>query len=459
MFTVVGVALTILCAEAAYADVFAARGAVPPRETRVDALVLEAGGVYTLIEQVTLRSTASQFVWLRPFRARPINDPNQDPPSPQILRDLATAAVRVPEYAEQIRSHPFGPSVLTFLSRAMSPANATPKALPPPTARPLEVDTMQVFDGLAVTSTITGATTLPRGLEAFLVGYGATLSEDDRRQLGRFLNRGWSILAAAVYDGQPSDANLARIGPLTFRFTGPASYPLLPRGRRIGVDFLFYTLASSARIPQEFPARSQHGALELSATPAGESVVTFSDSAYISPTLTFQLTQNYGLTLPEPAILTQTYLRPGDAKLDAISFAPPESAVGSPAPIAATRPGSPRDLLLCVLLGLAPLFLTPESWLVFWLQSQARDAAREGRPAFGVKLWAVWALGVGAYWFFTLEDFARVAALAPLLVGTMQLALPFSERTPSRVRARVQKRKEDALKEPPGDDNQAAVAN
>lgn len=412
-------------------------------ERRTEALVIEEGQRgFTVIQRLTLESQAARFVWLQPiFGALEAVDE-----APDVFDVLAQALVRAPEFSEELRRRPFGPSILNYLTRRFRPDPGRAEPLVAPAARPLEIDALAYFTGSAKTSTITRRVSLPRALEDFLRIHNVSISQDERRFLGTYLNSGWSILGAAMYDRAPSPEGVARLGPVGLRFSGgDRSLPLVRRRAPEALELVVYALADGPRVPAELPSRPPSRPFRPKEAPAGEMLVPHADRLDQSPELSLALAEPFGNELLQDAYLTQLYFRPGSARLGRLTLHSPEKvAVQTQLPTSSQR-GTPGDFFTCLLLGLTPLFLTPEAWLVMWVQARSRDQARTGGSRLGVKLWAVWALFVAAYWFLSLHGLARAAAIGPLLLGTFQLVLPFAERDPLPVRAQFRRPKKEKV--------------
>lgn len=451
---VLGLVLPLCLPAAALADLFVSPEGRSARAFRVDAVLVDTGdGGDTWIEQISLHNQAPQIVWLRPVPRAP-----KVRAASGVFDILARGAVRRPELSDRVRAHPFGPSVLTLATQRLRDPVLSVGPYPPPEARPLTLDAVRVFQGTAATSSITGEVSLPPELRAFLRGRDIRLANADRAWLARYLNVGWSVLAAALFDDAPFSSAPARIGPLRFEHEVPdARYPLLRRTSSAGLDFVFYALGEEPLIPKEVPTRAApRGPDRRGPGGTGAAAITHASALVGQPEVALALADALELPITPELVLTQAFFRPASARLDLLSFVPPAQAETPPSLPSPTRRGSWPDLLSCFVLGFAPLVLTPEAWLVRWLQGRARDSARRGGLRLGVKLGAVWALLVAGYWFFTLEDLARWAALGPLVLGTVQLAVPFSEKEAPPVRATFRRKKEPRSSEAPDTTGPAA---
>ena len=421
---------------AARADTLVVRPGQTATVHRSDVLLVRTGASFTMIERLTLESDAPQFVWIRPFRIAPIAArPSEDP-----FPILGSAAVTEPTWSERVRARLFGPSIVE-LARARWGQGGWAEAEPlrPPEAPKLTVLAMDRFAGEVRTATELGPAALPDRLEAFLRRFDVRLDEAQQAQLSRHLAAGWTLVAAAVRAPTAPPGPRA-LGPLRFVFEGTEdlTYPLLRRSQSDGMGFAFHVLAPKPRVPDQVTLHPDpRAALETS--PPG--VASVRRSAPLDEATRFSLTEILGRPVAPSAQLTQMVFRPGVAALDELFFVAPEEAADAARLPTPEPSGGAGDVFQCLLLGLVPLFLAPESWLLLWLQGLARERARRGERSPGVKLWSIWPLATAAFWFLALEGPARMAALAPLVVGIALLALPWTDREPDPVRARFEEKK------------------
>ena len=445
----------------ALADYFAARGENTPTVNRVDALLSSDGrDGFKLVEKLRITQIESrQFVWLKAFPSRPEVLPGSDP-----FAKTIEAAVHIPSHAEQLRAHPFGPSLLSVLTRSWGWKVRTRSAKAPLQVPSLQILEAGVFDGPAKMSVETGQMEFPARLESFLHQRGMRLSKVRRRLLASYLNRGWSIVAMVVLT--PEGAKEASLGPIELRFS--SGQPKFPLGRgqlNEDIHWSFSLLAPKTYVPLELGSIFSPWGGQPPDGVVSEVVYTAPLSA--TPELAFSLVQDFQVAKSENLWLTQIHLKKGSFDLDLLSFGEPQQAVS----IRQLRPnfkvptaGRGWDLTWCLFLGFLPLVLTPESWVIFWAQEKARHfwrsrlmgghrfEARSSRTneggagvisrygAFVVHAWALWALLVGAYWLYSLDSLAKVAALGPLVIGAIQLSFPFSGYETPRVRANLGKR-------------------
>jgi hypothetical protein len=146
-----------------------------------------------------------------------------------------------------------------------------------------------------------------------------------------------------------------------------------------------------------------------------------------------------GRNPPEGAELLRADFRYKTAPLHDMQLGPATNAAQVPP---SGGRGSGLDIFLCMLLGLAPLLYTPESWFLLWLGARSRAAARPGTPpGLGALLWPLFAIGVAAFWAITLEGAGRSAAILPAIIGVARLLGSPVERAERRVRVDFARKK------------------
>lgn len=397
-------------------------------------LVQPSEGSSVLVERIALRSTAGRLLWMRAFRS----EPTRVSPVALDFQLVSEADENPTPFADAVRSRPFGPSLLTPTLKAVFPEEPPPAPRRLLEGRALEVDESLYVSGRATTSTVTGAVTLPEALESLLGRWDLELDMPGRRRVGQLLNTGWGLFAAVLYDGTPNQPGWAVLGPIGFELSDEELvYPLEGSTAEDLGEWHGALVTPSPSAPLELPLVS----LEESETTSGV-VLSSATRLGTHQELALHLRDELSLSLGGDLTLTQLELKLGSARLDALHFRASEAAAAQTG--AGPKRGGFLDLFSCLLLGLAPLILAPESWLLLWIQSRSRASARTGGSRFGVKLWAVWCLGVAIFWLLAVDELARIAALGPLLLGTIQLALPYTRVDPRPIRARFRRPKPSA---------------
>ncbi len=404
------------------------------------ALIAQSGRIETLVFEMRVESSARRFVWLRPFDREP--RALEVAESPFELLDRETV-VHAP-YNEVIRDDLFGPSVVTILIDRLFRGPPPPPPAPPTEVRDLVVEAPVYLSGQVTSSTITYELLLPDEIVAYMSGNGVALDQEQIRALAVTLNSGGVLMASVVEDAAPDPERPARIGPVGFAFNpNHTTYPLIQRsGRNVDPQrFEFFLVASTPRVSSAHETVWDVRPWERVDNPKNQFVVHYNAPVDTSSPIGAELLERQGLNLSKGAgLMRMSFENPSDL-VAPIMFVEADRPIEIPS---GTRRGSGFDLFLCILLGLAPLLYTPESWFLLWIASRARARARTEGRAFGVRLWSFYAIVVGVYWLVVLPDAARVAGVVPLLIGIVQLALPYTARDPAPVRAQFKTKKKKA---------------
>ncbi len=419
--------------------------ATPPAKQAVadghQVLINHHLGEQTQVETIRLKNTASQLVYLRAFPSEPqVTQADAD-----FFEVVANQSQARAPFSEQLRDRPFGPSLLTVLHRQYFLHEEEPEE-EPPAARTLQLNDWNSFQGATKTSTVDGQTYLPQGLENWLYRQGTQLSARQRRELARYLDKGWWILALNIYDKAPSEQMPAQIGPLRFSFKSrQAVYPLPYPSLMGGVPHEMYVVAGNPLVSQRLDTVLAAEPWRKTKYKMGVFKVTLSEQLSQRESLAFYLKETQSIAIPATAHLNKFLFQPGKENLAEVAFVPVNKR---PTTLKADLPrGSTADIIYCLLLGLTPLICTPESWLLMWLTGQARSRSRSrSKPTTSLttKLWTIFPIIVATYWFLTLEGLARTAAILPIVVGMIQLSFPYSLRDPAPVRAKIHKKKDDS---------------
>lgn len=416
---------------------------VAPEGSRVEtksvrALIRFDGANETFIEEEEVINTALQFAWIRSV---PGKNAIAEKAKPEIMSTLAALTEVLPPHNDSIRDKLFGPSVVTLLTRKLSPPQQ-------PAPHPLDLDktdrvltisdTLELREPVA-TSTITHRPIMPDAVINLLARINVKMEQHLESQLAAALDRGDMVLISIVSDTRPNAETPAKLGPFQYQFTTSRPvHPMQFTRAQSSTPVRVYTLSSVPLAPAAYESVWIEEPWYRFEEEARAYYVTYNTPVLQDSTLEFELDEKLGLGLPPTARLMRgnATLNPGDrSEMVFLEATEPMVLPGNSAR------GSARDLFVCVLLSVTPLLYTPESWFFLWLGARAKARARREGRAFGVRLWALYAVAVGAFWFFTLEQNARIACLVPLLIGITQLALPYLERDPAPVRVVFKKKK------------------
>ncbi|MBX2813865.1 MAG: hypothetical protein KTR25_18760 [Myxococcales bacterium] len=449
--------LTYMSVEgSAWANVLVSPPSSQPELRRVDAVVLrspESG--FQLLQRLTLTNTEhSQIVWLSVLPSLP-----DVKIGPSVFAELARTVDHPQSYSEQLRRNPFGPSVLTIVSRQINPELSS-RPLIAATERQLQIHDLRFFPPTEPVIQKHN-TQLPEELNLYLGQHSIELSPDVTQQIISNVRNGGVVLVAVLHDPEPGPQP-AQVGPLHLSFgSGHPTIPLLLPASH-SLELVVSALGSTPLAPLELPANtSDIDGKNPVAQSDSRSNVLFLGRLGLFPSLQAHLFEAFGDHIRSETILTHMSITTTDLKLPALHLV---SADENPqAPLGRAQmpnpPGNPTDLLLCILLGLTPLGFTPEIWLLWFIGKQVRGTHRGagwGEVRLARQLASVWCLVVAAYWLYTLVDIARVASLGPLLIGTVLIAVPGGRHEPMPVR--IPFKKEQAADESPTKDHNPARA-
>jgi hypothetical protein len=387
----------------------------------------------TLIEEVHLKGRNTRFAWLSAFPSEPIE---VRAVAPEALAELERLTHVPPPRHKQAEERVFGPSILSWLLGP--PASSSTVAAAGERLRiNLTTRTRHYFSGPTTTSTVNGQRFLPERLAGWLEVSGFTLSRLQREALMSYCDAGWTIAATLVETSAPDVV----LGPTLYRFAGEA--PVVPLKLSAGdapaeKTFTFYLHGDEPLIldgrevrytdaPWAPPAEADRGSFrvsyhqEIAAEGAGPALTTLLGRAVAGGHLV-----RAELLIPEPIFTDLGFEAVPDAKI-------------LPGP---GRRGGALDLFWCLLIGLMPLFYTPEAWLFLWLGYNARVDRRPNQPLpMRGHLWAYYALVVACFWVATQEGAGRIAALGPLVIAVVRLWPQRElERRPVRIDFRRKKR-------------------
>lgn len=416
----------------------------------VDAIVWMDGAREGLIEAMVVEPGPRRLAILRAFPTAPSEIVPLDL---AVVSELRAATHVGPPFHVRVRERLFGPSIMTPLFASMLREPAAPPVEPLPVERATAPrDAFVMFAGRTITSTITGRRSLPSDLEQWLLEAEVSPTAVQRELTSRALDLGWTVVAVVV---DRADADRAStVGPWLYRFETTA--PLIPPA--VGTTTALPELRTY--VVDDRPMVPMGRATTWNTTPWSPRGVDAAPANTVEP---FEVT--YWGPRDESATFRLRALLPTDAPSRVLRgqvLAPSSvleetilAATTDAAPIPSrTGRGSVLDVLVCLLLGIAPLLYAPESWLLLWAAARARAQRTRGEPVgFAAALWPLYALVVALFWLVTLGGDARVAALGPLLIGLLRLfgGGPERERGPVRVdfkRKLKPAEKKDAAKAP-----------
>jgi hypothetical protein len=421
--------IALLSSDAHALGVLTASGESAELRSR-DSIVWLHGGQQSLIETWVVEPGAASFVVLRAFPSAPTEIV---PLEPDLVGELRAATHVGPPFHLRVRERLFGPSVMTpLLTPLLGEATVPASDLLPAERASSGREQFVMFTGRPVTSTVTLVRTLPEPLERWLTVSGVVLTHAQRELTARALERDWTVVGTAV--ARADSTRPVTVGPWLYRFA--SSEVVVPAAVGSGAqlpEHQVFALDKQPLTPSAQPTRWIEKPWAPRETPDANQPAPF-DVTYWGPidrAATFRLQALLTSTAAPSRVLRGTLVERAASDI-AASLVPTVNAVAIPS---SGGRGSGLDLLLCVLLGLAPLLYAPESWLLLWAAAVARDQRARGEPVgFAGALWPLYALVVAMFWLVTLAGSARFAALGPMLVGVYRL---FAAQESGRARGRV----------------------
>jgi hypothetical protein len=404
-----------LGARAARADGLILGGGDSGRVTAVEAVIHQSEDRVVLVETVHAELTARRIAWLRAFPS----DPELAPVDPLDLEALEQVTAVRPPHRQELEDDIFGPSVVSLIRHRLRRRISTGDDVETLTV-PVSGDGLVRFTGPVLSSTTGVPNRLPVALESWLGERDFQLSPAEHRVLVRYLESGWTLVGRVLELPPFAGARRLRIGPTRygFRAEGPL-HPILGFAAPSDptVRFSYLTITPTPVRPPVFETVWD----EEGWAPGGEEPDRYrailnrplddATAVALDPVLGFR-------PEGEAAVVAGT-LRIGGPLFGDLSFAPAQDP--RPLPPSDGR-GSPFDLALILLLGVAPLIYTPESWFLLWYGARAREQRAPGVSlSFGMALWPLYALAIALYWLITLDGLGRAAALLPAVIGAFRM--------------------------------------
>lgn len=425
----------LLSRDALAGGAFVARGERAQVRSRTLVLAPASAGQTVCVEEIELEASASRIVYLQAFPSRP-EVSAADGEQLAALRD----ETRPPKpHHFDVERRVFGPSILSAILGPLGEDESEAATATSALRLGFAQAQIETFEGPVVTSTKTGRRFLPDALEAWIEAERLEVPRLEREVLIEYFERGWFVVAMVFDPPGGRFAGNMTLGPLSYRFRAEAPVYPLQLGGTLGSfgELRLFTAGATALVPEERDIFWRREPWTERETPEGAVEVTYSREAPVE--IALLISGLTGRSATEPTWLLRGELeldkRPSD-ELVLTSFAEPSLVPGR------YHRGSLLDFFLCVLIGLAPLFYTPEALLALWIgyNARARRGPRQPLP-FGARLWAIWAMIVALFWLFALDGIGRAAAIGPIAVALLHFLWPDErERGPYRVDFRRRKK-------------------
>ena len=401
---------------------------IGPKETQaqvssVEAIVAFDGNQEQLIERIVVKKTQASggtIGWVRAFPSRPVISTLDN----SVFDEVQKVSRSEQPYYQTVRPLVTAPSLVTQLYRAISPSKDNTSAKEPTSEISLSEDGFEFIEGSVVTSTINGSKTLSREVEDWFIENGLQPTPSQRRKVMQYCEQGW-VLALSTFDlSSVVDEESFTLSTTRYVFSSrDAVHPHLFLASR--ETKLRYWLVSDVPL--------QAAGLNSVRTNDPEEIQN-SKGAYIVTS------QRKGSQTDLPAALQENwdpeqqevYFEQASFDIEQVILAPQYFTQSEKIPVGADKStkGSLKDVLFCVLLGLAPLFILPESWLLYWVRHQSKlQRTRVNPNPLGTKLWSLYGLALSLFWFISQSGAGKSAAILPLLFGILSIR---TQETPQR---------------------------
>ncbi|MEE2900892.1 MAG: hypothetical protein VYC39_01120 [Myxococcota bacterium] len=381
----------------------------------VEAIVAFDGSQEQLIERVVVKkakASGGKIGWIRAFPSRPTISSVEG----SIFEEAERVSRSEEPYYQTVRELVTHPSLITRVYRAVVPSAANTKRKLPSNEVVIDEASFDFIEANVVTSTINGSKSLPSEIESWFAEYELKPTRNQRRKIMQYCELGW-VLALSTFDlSSVIDEESFTLSTTSYSFsTREAVHPHLFLVHR-ETEFRYWIVSDVPLQPVNLSLVRTNDLEEIENN-KGAFIVT-SQRKGSSAELPTTLSQNWAEE-QEEVYFDKAIFDSDQAILEPQYFTPLDNAMSS---YDTSFRGDIKDLLFCILLGLAPLFVLPESWLLYWLRHQSKlQRTRVNPNPLGTKLWSLYALAIGIFWALSQTGAGRAAAILPLLFGLLSI--------------------------------------
>jgi hypothetical protein len=240
----------------------------------------------------------------------------------------------------------------------------------------------------------------------------------------QYCELGW-YLAFGLLDASELTTNTTGlIEPLVYRFESDATvHPILLIADE-NVDLEYWVLDPSPLVPFGRAIELDADSMKRTETENSFAVSFHQDQAISTYQGTMLEEFANGKQVPH---LVRGKLNPGSSIQRVQRFVAKSDLKKVPSQIPR---GGFQDLFLCLLLGIGPIFLVPESWFLYWLRHQGKlERTRVNPNPLTTKIWPAFCIAVSIFWALSQPGAAKIAALLPFVFGALSLR---TQETPGR---------------------------
>ena len=379
---------------------------------RVKTFVTSSGVDQIIVEQAQITSDADYLAWIRAFPSRP----QIQEAEPGFFRELAKQTQPVIPSFIQIQEDVFKPSLVLGIYRQLFSKKTVAEVEEEAIILNMDSNDFSILKGEVISSTISQTRSFPKDLEQWFDENELVVSPGNRRKLMQYCELGWYLVyglvdTSAIKGGSPGSIPAIQYAFDSEELVHPSllissedvmieywtlgEAPLVPSGRILKLDGRANKAVSTAN---QFEVSYQQALTEKNS--AGTSLEEF-------------------ISFERPQHLLRGKLNPGSAIQRVQIFEKNSQMARVPENISR---GNFQDLLFSLLLGIAPVFLLPESWLLYWLRHQGKlERTRVNPNPVATKIWPLYCIGISIFWMVSQAGAGKIALILPLLFGLLSL--------------------------------------
>ena len=385
------------------------------RVSMVEAIVAFDGSQEQLVERVVIKkakASGGTVGWVRAFPTRPSISAVES----SIFDETEKISRSEQAYYQSVRPMVTYPSLVTRLYNAVLASGPGSKTKLPANEITLDERDFEFVEANVVTSTINGSKSLPGDVESWFSDNGLQPTRAQRRKIMQYCEMGW-VLALSTFDlSSVIDEEDFILSTTRYIFSSrDAVHPHLFLVNR-DAKFRYWLVSDVPLQPNNLSLVRTNDPEEIENS-KGAFIVTSQrkgSRSDLPPGLSGDWAEDQ-----EKVYFDQAIFDSNQAILAPQYFTPLD---GGDANYNSSSRGGMQDLLFCVLLGLAPLFVLPESWLLYWFRHQSKlQRTRVNPNPLGTKLWSLYALAIALFWLVSQNGVGRAAAVLPLLFGLLSI--------------------------------------
>ena len=364
-----------------------------------------------IIENAEIKAKGKKLAWIRAFPERPTIR-NIDNTVYENLKEISK--VDIPHHVV-LQEKLLRTSLIGHIYERISRPEQSEDAEVARVFIDLNPNAFMRVQGEVISSTITRQRSFSSSLQQWLDDNEFVLTISQRRSLMLFCEKSWHIVATSIDVSDLTENTVAVINPLIYEFEDKEMQHTTALINGADVDFHYWLAAANPKTPRGLNV--QPGAIPANETPAENTfVVSFNQKrpmTELSNTFLSNWDWNNSVNLVTGRARNNAALQGSLTFIDDTELPPlPTQRV----------PGGLMDLLICLLLGIAPLLFAPESWVLYWLRTQGKlERTRVNPNPVATKIWPLYCMGIGLYWILAMTGVGRLAGVLPFIFGLLSI--------------------------------------